>query len=346
MTSGDGPRKHESTKYICFRVFVAGLLVATASPAFAERYALVVTGASGGAPFDARYAAWRTSFTATLRDDFGYADDRLIVLSEDAADAARRSTRENVRAALQAVARRLGKDDQLLILLIGHGTAGDGDADAKFNLVGPDLTAAEWSTLLMPVAARVVFVNASSASFEYLDRLAGRERIVVTATDASAQQFATVFPEYFVRAFARRAAAPGSAAPPDNDADLDRNGRVSLWEAFRAASAGVKAWFESQGRLATERPLLDDNGDGIGREADGPGSDGQLAGATYLQPEAAVSGGADPATAELLRRRADLQSRLDAHRAAKTTLPADQYERELEALVLELARLDAKIRGR
>jgi hypothetical protein len=346
-----GPPKHESTKYTGhestkarkqFTGFVAGLLLLVALPvSAADRYALIVTGASGGAPYDARYTAWRTSFVTTLKEDFGYPADRLVVLSEDAQPGLR-STRENVKAAFQAFARKLVKDDQLLVLLIGHGTAGD--ENAKFNLVGPDLTAAEWGTLLTPIAARVVFVNTSSASFEYLDRLAARGRIVVTATDAAAQQFATIFPEFFVSAFATPKGEPGSAASPDREADLDRNGRVSIWEAFRAASAGVKGWFEAQGRLATERPLLDDNGDGVGREADAPGDDGALAEVTYLQPEAGLPGAVDPAMAEQLRRRAELQSRLDAHRAAKATLPPDQYERELEALILELARLDAEIR--
>ena len=177
-----------------------------------------------------------------------------------------------------------------------------------------------------------MFVNASSASFEFLERLAGRGRIVVTATDSAAQEYATIFPEFFVEAFTTESA------------DLDRNGRVSVWEAFRSASAGVKAWFENQGRLATERPLLDDNGDGIGREAEEQGPDGALAQMTYLRAETPVAGSADPAVAELLRQRAAVESRLDALRAGKDNLPAEQYERELEALLLELARLDRQIR--
>ena len=107
------------------------------------------------------------------------------------------------------------KDDQLLVLLIGHGTSLDGD-EAKFNLVGPDLSATEWADLLKPIAGRVVFVNTTGASFPFLRKLAGRNRVVLTATDAAAQQFETVFPEFFVKAF------------DDPAADLDKNNRVSI----------------------------------------------------------------------------------------------------------------------
>ena len=39
--------------------------------------------------------------------------------------------------------KQLTREDLLLIVLLGHGTY-DGDV-AKFNLVGPDLTAADWA---------------------------------------------------------------------------------------------------------------------------------------------------------------------------------------------------------
>lgn len=341
-------RKHESTKRVlhksgfvfscfrgpfCFRIFVVCLLVtAGASRAVAaDRWALIVTGASGGPQYAEKYDLWRTSFVATLQDTFGYPADHIVVLAEEETGGARIATREQVRAAFQDLAERVTKDDVLLVLLIGHGTAGD--EDAKFNLVGPDLTAAEWAGLVKPVAGRVVFVNATSGSFDFLERIAGRGRVVVTATDSAAQQFETVFPEFFLQAFATDAA------------DLDKNGRISVWEAFRFASAGVKDWFEEQGRLATERPLLDDNGDGVGREAEDPGPDGTLAGVTYLQPDTPVVT-TDAALAELLRRRGELESKIDVLRAGKANMPPDRYETDLEALLLELARIDRQIRSK
>jgi hypothetical protein len=304
-----------------------------ASPLAADdRYAVVVTGASGGAPYAEKYDGWRTSFVAALETKLGYPQDHIVVLAEQAAPPVRRATREEVRAAFQDLAMRVAKNDVLLVLLIGHGTSGD--EGARFNLVGPDLTAAEWAGLVRPIAGRIVFVNAASGSFEFLEALAGRGRIVLTAADSAAQQYETVFPQFFIEAFATE------------EADLDRDGKVSIWEAFQTASAGVKDWFEDQGRLATERPMLDDNGDGIGREAGEPGSDGPLAQVTHLRRDDSGAATADAELAGLLRQRADVQSRIEQLRAGKANVPPDQYERELEALLLELARLERQIRSR
>ena len=315
-------------------MFFVSLLLPAANRAFAgERYALVVTGASGGDTYEQKYTQWRTMFVATLRDKFGYKPDAVLVLAETASDGVLKATRENVQRALSDVRKRMTKDDQLLVLLIGHGTTLDGE-EAKFNLVGPDLSATEWAELLRPIPGRLVFVNTSSASFPFLRKMANRGRVVLTATDSSAQQFETVFPEFFISAF-------GDAA-----ADVDKTGRVSIWEAFNYASAGVKQYYDQKGQLPTERPLLDDTGAGVGREAETPGNDGAVARITYLQPDAALALPADTELASLVQRQAELQGQLEALKARKESTPADQYDAELEKLLVELARVSIQIRAK
>jgi hypothetical protein len=311
----------------------AFLFVLAGNASAGERYALIVTGASGGDVYAQKYTKWRTAFVETLRGKFHYDPQRVVVLAETAGDGVQKATRENVRTALADLRKRMTKDDQLLVLLIGHGTSLDGD-EAKFNLVGPDLTAAEWHELLRPIPGRLVFVNTTSASFPFLRRLAGKGHVVLTATDAAAQQFETVFPEFFIKAF------------DDQAADLDRNSRVSIWEAFTYASAGVRQWFEQKGQLPTERPLLDDTGAGIGREAQNPGTDGALARVTYLEPDAALTLPADTALAGLMRRRAELATLLEELKARKETTPPDQYDADLEKLLIEIARISVQIRAK
>lgn len=319
--------------------FALAVALATAPAASAaDRYALVVTGASGGEAYAKKYDAWRATFVDTLQKKFGYPADHLLVLAETESDGVRKATRENVRQALGDLRKRLTKEDQLLVLLIGHGTPvdapGAGGDDAKFNLVGPDLTASEWNDLIKPIPGRIVFVDTSSASVSFLRKLSGRGRVVLTATDSAAQQYETVFPDFFVKAF------------DDAAADLDKNGRVSIWEAFTYASAGVQAWFEQKGQLPTERPLLDDTGAGIGREAQNPGTDGAVARITYIQPEAAVALPSDTALATLVKRQADLQSQIEDLKARKDAMPAEQYEIDLERLLIELARVAVQIRSK
>jgi hypothetical protein len=321
------------------RIFLAAFavfafLVAVPRSAHAgERYAVIVTGAAGGDQYAARYTQWRTAMVATLRDTFNYAPERIVLLGETDGDGVQKATRDNVQRVLVDLRKRLAKDDQLLVLLIGHGTSLDGD-EAKFNLVGPDLTAGEWADLVKPIPGRVVFVNTTSASFPFLRRLAGRGRVVLTATDSAAQQFETVFAEYFVKAFA------------DAAADLDKNGRVSMWEAFTYASSGVRQAFEHKGQLPTERSLLDDTGAGVGREAQNPGTDGAIARVTYLEPDAALALPSDTALAGLVKRRAELEGLLEELKARKESTPPDQYDAELEKLLIEIARVGAQIRAK
>jgi hypothetical protein len=321
--------------FLCLAALAGfAFLVGSASSAHAgERYALIVTGASGADAYEQKYQTWRTSFTATLVDGFKYDPQRIITLAEREGPGVQKATRENVQRSLADLRKRLTREDQLLVLLIGHGTSLDGD-EAKFNLVGPDLTAAEWTDLLKPLPGRLVFVNTTGASFPFLRRVAARGRVVLTATDSAAQQFETVFPEFFIKAFA------------DEAADLDKNGRVSVWEAFTYASDGVRQWFEQKGQLPTERPLLDDTGAGVGREAQNPGTDGAVARITYLEPDAALALPADTALAVLVKRRAELEASLEELKARKESTPPEQYEAELEKLLIEIAKVGAQIRAK
>jgi len=255
------------------------------------------------------------------------------VLAETERDGVAQATRENVRRMLADIRGKATKDDVVLVLLMGHGTGADSD-EAKFNLVGPDLSAAEWADLLRPVAGRLVFIDTASGSFPFLERLSGRGRIVITANDSAAQQFETVFPGFFIKAF------------DDDSADLDKNGKVSIWEAFVYASDGVRRWFEGKGQLATERALLDDNGDARGREADGAGADNLLAQVTYVQPDRPIAETGDSELTGLLRRRAVLETDLEALRARKPMMDPDEYEAALEKILLEIAQIDRRVRSK
>jgi hypothetical protein len=318
------------------RVTLAALLVTLlGNPAAsaAERYAVIVTGAAGGPQYAQKYDTWRAALVATLKDRFGYPDAHIIVLADEQATGVRRSTRDQVRTVLTDLGRRATKDDVVLIFLIGHGAALEGD-DAKFNLVGPDLTGAEWAALVKPIDARLIFVNGAGGSFPFLEKLAGPGRIVITANETPAQQFETVFPEFFVKALA------------DQAADTDKNRRVSVWEAFVYASTRVKAWYEERGQLPTERPLIDDLGRGVGRDAEKGAADESLSRFTYLQPDLVLPADADAELARLHKRRSELEAAIERLRINKPSMPADQYESQLERLLLELSQLDRQIRAR
>lgn len=314
------------------RIALLGLFLSLASSArAADRFVVIVSGASGEPQYVEQYAGWCDALDATLTSTMGIDPSRIDVLTERG-DGNHAATADNVARTLIALRARMRPDDIAMVVLIGHGTF-DG-VEAKFNLVGPDLTSAQWAALIRPLPGRVVLVDTTAASFPFLGAVSGPRRIVITATDSGAQRFDTVFPEYFVRALG------------DEGADLDKNSRVSIWEAFLSASLGVRRYYQQRGRLATERPLLDDNGDGQGREADGGGADGTEASRLYLDAEPPGAPPTDERLILLLQKRAALQIDADDLKQRRVLMRADEYAREFERLMIELARTEREIRRR
>lgn len=313
-------------------VIVAAGLAAAPPAAAGERYAVVVTGASGGVPYDEQYRVWGNRLRQTLVASLGFPADHVTLLTEAAAPPPQQATAVNVRRVFERLAPRLAADDLLFVMLIGHGTY-DG-VDAKFNLVGPDLEAADWARLLAPFRGRAVIVNGASASFPFLSRLSGPRRVVITATDSEAQRFDTVFPEFFIRALS------------DSSADLDKNGRTSIWEAFAGATGSVRRYYQQEGTLATERALLDDTGDGVGHEADGGGEEGLEASGWYLDPPVAGAPPTDKELVRLLQRKAAIEAELAELRVRRAFLSGPEYQAEFERIMVDLARVSREVRAR
>ena len=312
--------------------FILSLALLLAHPVAAEeRWAFVLSGASGGPKYAEQMRDWRAGLQSALVDRYGFKADKIRVFVDETVKTGDAGNAENVRKAFADVRKQLNRDDVLLIILLGHGTY-DGDV-AKFNLVGPDLTAADWSTLLTGVPGRLVVVNTTEASFPFLERLSGPNRVVITATDSAAQKYATVFPDYFVKALS------------EASTDLDKNGRTSIFEVFTAASAAVKQHYQQRGQLTTERALFDDNGDGVGREAEAPGPDGALARLLYLDAELPAAAN-NPELAALLRRRRELEGEAEALKLKKGSMAAPAWEAEYEKLMIELARVSRDIRAK
>lgn len=224
--------------------------------------------------------------------------------------------------------------DELWLVLIGHGTF-DGK-EPKFNLRGPDLSASDLAEWLKPFRRPVAIVNCASASGAFVAKLSAPSRIVITATRSGHEQNFARFGGFISKAI-------GEAK-----ADLDKDGQTSLLEAYLIASRQVAEFYKTEGRLATEHSLLDDNGDGLGtpadwfrgiravkRARDGAALDGLRAHQFHL-----VRSDAEQKMAPDLRAKRDaLELQIAKLRDAKSGLPEQEYYRQLEPLLLELARL-------
>jgi hypothetical protein len=311
----------------------------TAAPAAAQQTHVAVIVGLGGEPEHAEtFRRWAGSLVDHASGRLGIPRERILYLlddpEQDAERAPGKSTKDEIQKGLAAMGAAAAADDVVFVTLIGHGTW-DGKV-AKFNLPGPDMTAADFAGILKPFRTKnIVFVNTASASGPFVEALSGVARVVVTATRSGAEKFATLFGGYFVDALA------------GEGADADRNQRISVLEAFTAAKAEVARVYEQRGIMLTERAVLDDGGDGEGSlEPAVNGKDGSVAAVLSMgAPTAALALPSDPALRKLYEERRALEQRAESLKLLKAGMPPAQYAAELEKVLTDLARKSQEIRA-
>ena len=308
------------------------LLLGTVQPSGEVTQLLVVTGLSGEPSYAAMLTSLGRSMVAAARERWGLADSNIIYLAEQHAPAAGttgRSDRDGVIAAVSRLAASGGGNGVVVVLLAGHGSEQAGVA--QLNLPGPDLTAPDLALALQAFGRRrVVVVNAASASGGFLGPLASPSRIVITATKTGTERNATRFGEFFVKALT------------SDEADADKNGRISLAEAYRYARQEVIRSYQSARRLLTEHSQIDDNGSGTG-SAELAGAGGRAAAISV--PLKVEEQSTDPRGAQLLAERRGLEAAIAELRGRKAATDSVAYERELERLVVALAETNQRIRA-
>lgn len=307
---------------LCIFVF-CGLLHAQTNE---QRTLVLVIGAPGEPEYAEQFAASASLWKAA--SEKGGLQTEVIGETD--------STKEDDRTRLlKVLATEASKPaGELWLVFLGHGTF-DGK-NAKFNLRGPDISSDDLAAALKPCHRPLVVVQCASASGPFLKSLSAPGRVIITATRSGYEVNATRFGEYMARAIA------------DPAADLDKDGQVSLLEAFLMASREVEQFYKDQGRLMTEHALLDDNGDGLGtppdwfrglqavkKAADGKSVDGVRAHQMIL-----VRGeNEQKLSPEARARRDELEQKLSALRARKAQMNEDDYYRQLEPVLVEISRI-------
>lgn len=282
-----------------------------------KTHVLVVAGLSGDASFRKAFDGAVDAVRGAAKSRWGVADSSLIVLGEDSVVSARyngRSTKENVGGALLRLSKIVKPGDVLLVLLLGHGS-GDGP-QSKVNLPGPDATAAEYAAWLAPFGAQqVVFVNTATGSGDFVAALAAPGRVVITATRTAVEKNQSEFFQYFSKALS------------SDDADADKDGRLSVMEAFRYARTEVVKSYERTNRMLTEHAVVSDSM--------------SAARVTFGQ----LANTDNPKVAALIAERQALESQVAALRARKASMELAAYESELERLLLAIAEKSAAIKA-
>ena len=199
-----------------------------------------------------------------------------------------------------------------------------------------DLAADELAEWLAPIKRPLAVINCASASAPFLNRLAGENRVVITATKSGDEQNFARFGQYI------------SAAIADRGADLDKDGQVSLLEAYLTA---CRKWMSS-----TSRKRAGDRACAAGRQRRRPGHAGRVvprrAGDAAGQRGRVARRHAGPSVSPGRQRPRETAAGRSSASAAtswnwqspscakkKRKLNEDDYYDRLEKLMLELAQL-------
>ena len=315
-------------------VFVMCLLATTPKTASSQSKTaddvpeiIVVQGAEGAPEFGEQFGVWGKTWQ-TVAERAGAS---FTAIGRD-----RESDSMTDREKFQSVLRDVPptRTAATWIVLIGHGTYSR--QVAKFNLRGPDISAEELAEWIKPIQSPLVIVNTASSSAPFINRLSGKKRVIVTATKSGTQYNFARFGKFFADAIS------------SIDSDLDHDDEVSVQEAFLRAASDVKMFYETENRLATENALIDDNADSRGTPAkmfrgvrpiatakDGSPLDGIYASKITLSP----SGNALKLTDDERKQRDALEAKLEQLRSKKETLDPEAYQKAIEPVMIQLARI-------
>ena len=296
------------------------------------KYAVIMAGPTVGETNQTQFRQWAFSLHDILARDYGYSSDSIILLYDkgytDSVGDERiegACDRGGIEQGLASLAARVSTGDQITLYLIGHGSGAE--EESKFNIVGPDITGAEFAELLDQFKDQsIAIVNTTSASYGFSTSLSGEGRVVISSTRSPSERYDPIFSRYFIEALDNR------------NGDRDKNNRVSMLEAFEYAKSNVEAWYEEQGRLASEHAGLDDNGDALfSLDPVVDSADGRLAEIAYIDAAVDEVLGLSPQAKELKFQMQNLERDIFVLRGRKQDFLESDYWLEMESLLVELA---------
>jgi len=289
---------------------------------YGATYYVIVAGLGGEPDYDQRFTSAAKDMDRIFKT--GGSTSHVSTLSGTQASAAQ------LKAILNTVAGEAGADDDFALILIGHGSF-DG-VEYKFNLVGPDLTAAEIAAMCDRIASRrQLIVDATSASGGAMQRLERPGRAVISATKSGTEKNATVFVRYWVEAF------------QDPSADTDKSDSISAMEAFIYATRKTAAFYDAEKRLATEHAVFNDAGHGEPVREAGNGQGVLLSNFTLLRLGTSQQAANDPARRVLVQKKEDLEQRIDSLKYQKAAMDAADYKKQLTDALVELAKVQQEL---
>jgi hypothetical protein len=306
------------------RLASLAVLLSCAAALHSATFYVTIAGLGGEPDYEQRFASQAQEIDKLVRASSS--DAKVSTLSGPQA------TKANLQNTLAQVAREAKPNDAFVLMLIGHGSFDN--YDYKMNLPGPDISAIELASLLDRIpCTRQLVVNMTSASGASRMALEKPNRVVITATKSGNEKNATVFARFWVEALR------------DPAADTDKNETVSALEAFNYAETKTAQFYETQKRLATEHPELEDTGQGDGQRKPSPENGEGLKAAQFplLRIGASQIAANTPEKKALLAKRDELEEQIDKLKYEKAATPPEEYKKQLQTLLIELAKTQAEL---
>jgi hypothetical protein len=269
---------------------------------------IVITGLGGVPEYEENFQKWGAAVEQLCSEQISAEVHRL--------DGANQRKAEILKVFERVVQ---SESQELWFFLIGH--ANFDARKYRFNIKGPDLTGAELALFFDSLGSRKAYaVLATSSSGALLPVLTANKRVILSATKSARERHPPLFMSFFLE---------GSEAA---EADLNKDGRVSLEEIFRFIQGGVEKWYAEKNRIQTEHPVLQESEAGL-----------NLASFAFLSspPEQAYR---SLEAKELAGDRIRIERDIEALKLRKKEFSQEAYYQQLQSLLVELATLNERIR--
>lgn len=216
-----------------------------------KTYALIISGISKDTQDKSiRYNAV-IGLQKFLLDNAIVTFEQIKILTADAADGKDDqyiSKFENINKVINNFQSKINPEDRFIFYYTGQANViGE---QLRINLPDKDITQEQLSGLIKNIkSSSMLIVLDCPASGLAVKELSGAGRIIICSCTAE-QRFSIKFSEFFIPALS------------DIETDIDKNGKISILEAFIVTTKNVQEWYQQKQLIITETPVLDDNGDG------------------------------------------------------------------------------------
>ena len=233
-------------------LMIEAVVIGANSPK-ATTYAVIVSGINKESKEQQAKDNAITNLRNFLLNNARVKPDRLsILVSYDSPiqKGSRLSTAENLRKQMNILAAAVRPTDRFIFYYVGQANIVAGKL--RFNLPGKDITHEQLATWTKGIKASsmLIVLDCPGAGLA-VKTLTGKDRVIIGAcTDE--ERYSTQFSKFFIPALA------------DPQSDTNRDGKVSVLEAFTSAARQIDDWYRSHKLLQTETPILEDNTDGVG----------------------------------------------------------------------------------